>query len=568
MSHSKRVGWLFFGLALSLSSVATAITQPTTGATIPVITTGGTTCADKNVQICLNQAEGSATAINALTDALVAPETFQPTCKLTFVPIVKGGSINDAFGWYNVAPDPANAGQFTRPPVAQMYGMFTASGFQTGAMLMGQSAVLDLKAEAAAGRYTGGAIGFFLVSGVGTITIDPTTHRLLGDGGAPLVPQFMFFTQHALNTVNPGSMPGAIYYNVLTWQSVRDVNTFYFGWEDLPIPQGSDSDFDDFVFAVSGVQCGGGGEPCDTGKLGPCKAGTMQCKKGVPTCVQSVAEAPETCNAVDDDCNGQVDDGMLCAAEEICSHGVCVTNCGTGEFPCNPDMACNMHGECVEPACANIDCGAGLACRGGQCVEACTGIVCPNGRVCLNGGCVDPCMGIQCDAGFTCVLGVCQSCACSGCDNGQVCNSQNLCVDTGCETQSCNAGSHCAGGQCVDNCDGAVCPSGQVCSNGDCIGNGMPSGGQGGSGGTGGDSGQISFGASGPSFGGTGNAAGSAGTGGGGARLSPAVPKQGCGCKMPGGSAPGTGAAAVCLALLGLGLRRRSTKNPRPRPYS
>ncbi|HWZ89531.1 MAG TPA: hypothetical protein VNW92_11795, partial [Polyangiaceae bacterium] len=233
------VGWLCFALVLWFSSVAAAITQPTTGATIPIIYGGGTVCADKNVQLCLNQAEGNATNINALTDALVAPETFQPTCKLTFTPIVKGGAIIDAFGWYNVKPDPLNPGEFIRPTVAQLYGMYAVgqppvgnANFKTGAQLAGQSFVLDLNVEKAAGRYTGGAIGFFLVSGEGAIAIDPTTHMLLnGPGGAPLVPQYIFFTQQAFNAVNtPSAPPGTIYYNVLTWQSVTDPNTFYFGW--------------------------------------------------------------------------------------------------------------------------------------------------------------------------------------------------------------------------------------------------------------------------------------------------------------------------------------------------
>jgi MYXO-CTERM domain-containing protein len=559
------VGWLCFALVLCFSSVAAAITQPTTGTTIPIIYGTGTTCSDKNVQLCLNDAEGNTTNINALTDALVAPETFQPTCKLTFTPLVKGGTIIDAFGWYNVKPDPLNPGEFIRPAVAQMYGMF-ASGqypagdvrnFQTGVQLAGKSFVLDLNVEKAAGRYTGGAIGFFVVSGEGAITIDMTTHQLLGAGGAALVPQFMFFTQHALNTVNQGSKPGAIYYNVLTWQSVKDPNTFYFGWEDLPIPSGSDSDFDDMMFAVTGVKCGGGGEACDTGKLGPCKAGTLQCRKGALTCVQTVPEGPETCNAVDDDCNGQVDDGMLCGADQICSHGACVSNCAKGEFPCAPGTACNARGECVDPACAAVDCPEGQACRGGKCVDACTGIVCPNGRVCLNGGCVDPCLGVQCDPGFTCVLGVCSSCACSECATGQVC-SKNLCVESGCETQSCGAGSHCQGGQCVDNCAGATCPAGQTCSNGDCVVS-ISTGGRGGSGGGSGGDGTLSFGAD-TSFGNNGGAmsGGGSSSGGSSGRLSPAAAsKAGCGCKVPGQSPRGSG-AAVLLALLGLAWRRRS----------
>src|SRR5262249_13887705 len=151
--------------------------------------------------------------------------------------------------------------------------------------------------------------------------IDPTTHAVIGNI------RFQFHTQHELND---GSTPAQTYYNVLTWESVAKKNTFYFGWEDLPINGGSDNDFDDMLFSVEGVQCGGGGQACDTGMMGVCAAGVMQCKKGVITCVQTLQSTKETCNALDDDCNGMVDDGDgLCKEGEICSAGVCVPKCGT-----------------------------------------------------------------------------------------------------------------------------------------------------------------------------------------------------------------------------------------------
>src|SRR6266540_570605 len=100
----KRVFLGFLAAGLSLSSAASAvILQPTPGGTpVPIITAGVNTCTDKNVEICIDQSEGDPTLIDALADALVAPETFQPTCQLTFTPIVKGGAISDVFGWYNV----------------------------------------------------------------------------------------------------------------------------------------------------------------------------------------------------------------------------------------------------------------------------------------------------------------------------------------------------------------------------------------------------------------------------------------------------------------------------------
>jgi MYXO-CTERM domain-containing protein len=340
--------------------------------------------------------------------------------------------------------------------------------------------VLDLAAEEAAGRYKGGEIGFWLAGGgdFNPLVIDPVTHAVTG-----MTLDRVFYTQHSLN---PCSGATQTYYQVLTWQSITFKNSFYFGWEDRVANAGADNDFDDLAFLVSGIQCAGGGEACDTGKPGVCKDGTMQCQKGELTCVQSIQPSAEKCNALDDDCNDMVDDGDLCDEGFVCDRGRCVPECNTGEFKCEKPLVCISRGVCVEPECAKVECPAGQICDGGNCVDACTGVTCPYGTVCRNGGCADPCMGITCDDGFTCVEGLCQSCECSECTGGMVCGDANVCVDTGCETQTCAAGTHCSMGTCVDDCAGAVCPKGQVCMAGDCIADPNASvGGGGGSGGSG-----------------------------------------------------------------------------------
>ncbi|HEY3666583.1 MAG TPA: hypothetical protein VGL19_11305, partial [Polyangiaceae bacterium] len=248
-----------------------------------------------------------------------------------------------------------------------------------------------------------------------------------------------------------------------------------------------------------------------------------------------------------------------CSADQVCDSGKCVSNCQGGEFPCPPDTGCTASGVCVETACIDKQCPAGQVCKGGDCVEPCTGVVCPYGLACRNGGCVDLCKGLQCDPGSTCVLGVCQSCACSECDTGKVCH-QNLCIESGCENQTCAAGTHCAGGQCKGNCDGAACPRGQLCSNGDCVVD--PNAAVGGSGGSGGGQVTISFGGAAVSYGGDGQVivagSGSDDTVG---HHSGLTSKQACGCKMPGQRTPGTGAgAALLLALFGLARRRAQSR--------
>jgi MYXO-CTERM domain-containing protein len=551
------LGFLF--AALLQGAHADAVLQPTPGGfVIPVLKAGVTDCTDNNVEVCIDQSEGDAALIDAQADALVAPEVFQPTCTLTFKPIVKGGGDHVAFGWYNLTPDPANAGKFLKPTQAELYGMFRfASGFINGANLAGQEATLNLAAEAAAGRYKGGQIGFFLAgaSDFSKLELNPTTHALTG-----VTLDRVFYTQHALN---PGSSGASTYYQVLTWQSVKFKNSFYFGWEDRQASSDADNDFDDLVFLVSGIQCSGGGEACDTGKAGVCKDGTQQCSKGELTCVQSVQPSAEKCNALDDDCNGSVDDGDgLCEKGKVCDRGRCVPKCSTGEFRCDLDLVCNDRGVCVEPACAKKECPVGQVCHGGNCIDSCMGVTCPYGEVCRNGGCVDPCAGITCDDGYSCVLGVCRSCACTSCEGTQVCHG-NVCVDAGCESQTCMAGAHCALGQCVDDCAGTKCPQGQLCEMGACIPdlNAQVGGSSGvGGSGTGGDIVIVipgKGGSSGSVDGGAGKTANAAGTDSLSSGADPAeLAAKGCGCRVAG---RGDGSRLLAgLVLMGaLGLRRR-----------
>jgi MYXO-CTERM domain-containing protein len=477
--------------SLLMTASAGAVLQPTPGGfTIPTLDPNQKDCADKNVEICIDQSEGNPTNINVPVDALVSPEVFTPTCTLTFKPIAKGGGDHVAFGWYNVKPDPANAGKFLKPTQEELFGMVVmAVGNTQGATLttMFPPVVLNLAAEEAAGRYKGGEIGFWL-AGDGDfkdLKINPTTHAVTGK-----TLNRVFYTQHSLN---PGSQADKTFYQVLTWQSVTFKNSFYFGWEDRVASADADNDFDDLAFLVSGIQCAGGGEKCDTGKLGVCKDGTMQCQKGELTCVQTIQPSDEKCNAVDDDCDGMVDGDGLCAKDEVCDRGRCVPKCHTGEFKCeNSGLVCSPRGVCVEPECATKECPDGQVCHLGNCIDSCMGVTCPHGSKCVNGGCVDPCDGVTCDEGFTCNDGFCQSCECSDCTGGLVCGVENICVVSACENMSCAAGTHCdATGACVDDCAGAVCPQGQICMAGDCVADPNANVGKGGGSGMDGSGGTI-----------------------------------------------------------------------------
>src|SRR5688572_3444430 len=201
--------------ALLATAPAQAVLQPTPGGfTIPTLDVNQQNCADKNIEVCIDQSEGSPTLINAQADALVAPEVFLPTCRLTFKPIAKGGGDHVAFGWYNIKPDPAMPGKFLKPTQAELYGMVVlAMGNTQGAALAAAApaVVLNLSAEEAAGRYLGGEIGFWLAGdgNFSSLQLDPTTHALTG-----MTLNRVFYTQHSLN---PGSAADKTFFQVLTW---------------------------------------------------------------------------------------------------------------------------------------------------------------------------------------------------------------------------------------------------------------------------------------------------------------------------------------------------------------
>jgi hypothetical protein len=464
---------LAFGLA---SSEAAAITQPTpcdsTKCTvIPVLTLSNTCAQRKNVQACINdneeRASGAPGTIDAVADALIKPEAFQPTCSLTFTPIAKGGSLALAFGWYNVS---ALAGE--KPTLESLRVMVTLPAtFLTVEQLAEYTRKLEL-GKAPPGAYEGGEIGFWLATSSKNFTVSES-------GTLTTTPQSIFYTQHDLNAASSGATK---YFQVLTWQSVAIPNAFYFGWEDLPAGSGSDNDFEDLLFIVSGIQCTGGGAPCATGGKGVCATGTMQCQKGELACVQHMQPREEQCNALDDDCDGTVDDGDLCGVSNVCVRGRCMPRCGTGEFRCAGDEVCTAEGVCIDAACATVQCPPGQICAEGRCREACEGVTCPYGQVCRNGGCVDPCGTVECDDGYTCVLGVCESCECTACPSGFECTNDYVCIEPACATVTCESGTHCVAGACVDNCLDAVCPLGQSCLAGECVAT-QSGGGDGGGGG-------------------------------------------------------------------------------------
>ena len=292
-------------------------------------------------------------------DGSLVPETFQPTCPLTFTVLSRGTArFFDAFGWYN-----AGSGA---PATSDLHVMLDCDDPP------GTQVVLDVASDPA---WQGGEIGFFLLT--------PENHAAGGEcaGGdccarVDRLPDagYVYYSQRDLN---PDAAATDSYIHLIVYDSRITERKFYFAWED--IYGGDNNDFTDLVTSVSGVECSGGGEPCDTGLDGACGLGLTVCRNGVLTCGQLLQPTEERCNGGDDDCDGEVDEGVEC-----------------------PDDVC------------------------GTC---CDGIVCPDGETCRDGACIDPCTHVQCNDGEVCREGICFP-GCTSC-GGIVCAADSQCAADG-----------------------------------------------------------------------------------------------------------------------------------------
>jgi uncharacterized protein (TIGR03382 family) len=387
------------------------------------------------------------------TDGAVTPETFQPTCPLTFTVLTRGTArFQNAFGWYNVT------GQAPEPD--DLHVMLDCDD------LPGTEVVLDLQGDP---RYLGGQIGFFLVTpedhGAGGQCAGGNccarVDRLPGAG-------YVFYSERGYN---PDAAGASSLIHLVIFDSQLDERKFYFAWEDTF--GAANNDFTDLVTSVEGVECSGGGERCDTGAPGVCSVGLTACRAGSLDCVGLEDSGPEACNALDDDCDGIVDEDATCPAGEVCDGGRCLPHCELGEeFACPQYAVCDADsGRCVDPDCVGVSCPEGSICLGGDCVAPCDGVVCPHGQRCDRGECRDPCAGVTCPDGQVCREGICLdgcgSCAGLVCSGGLVCTAGGDCEDPACPG-GCPEGTYCAGGDCVDACEGAVCPAGQSCVGGEC----------------------------------------------------------------------------------------------------
>jgi MYXO-CTERM domain-containing protein len=436
-----------------------------------------------------NEINGGDPGLDPIMDAHITPGTFSPQCGLSGTIVLHGGGCKNGLGWYNATDPatvpkniyqivPANLQQAPPNGISCADTDFCPLAVRTTTQAPQHSWASPLPDFAANIRndpnWAGGPIGFALIGVPGGQCSETK------------------YSQADINDHSPAGPPtnGQPWITTLIYQSTTDPNGYYIAFEDQPMcttswrgcnGSGNDGDFNDFVFYLSGIDCKGGGQACDTMMPGICAGGTTQCANGGMDikCRQDIQPRPEVCNLLDDDCDGIIDNPDapgLCPTGQVCDQGVCVDLCSTGEFPCPPPTVCDQSdGLCKDPACMNVTCGSDQTCYHGLCIGGCDDVVCPPGQVCRIGNCVDPCAGITCGDGQVCEGGACLAkCGCRDCPAGKTCSSDGTCVDTGCDKVKCTAPEVCVQGQCHDGCDGVHCPSGQMCTQGECA---LPDGG-------------------------------------------------------------------------------------------
>jgi hypothetical protein len=517
----------------AFSEARAAVTEPN-GQVVPdVAQASNPTYTEATLQTYF---DGVGENVDAVTAASKEPGKFSPLCNFDAELVLSVSGAKAGIAWYNV--DEADP---TAPPASsELHHILLPSNTASTSI---KSA--DIRNDP---DYRGGYIGFALTKDF--------------DNSETTPPDAIYYSEYQRNYLCTGCSPEGHWIAALAYRSTQRSDTYYLAFEDWEGARGdasswqNDGDFNDKVFKLVGISCAGGGLECNTGALGLCGKGVTECATdgGAPTCTSLYQPRAEQCDAIDNDCNGEIDDGELCPTDQVCRNGSCVFRCGGGEFLCPSPLACGSDDYCIDSACVNMKCDAGLACRNGVCTSPCTGVVCPLGQTCTDGVCKDLCAGKVCGPDSVCQDGACiGTCGCTACAGGKACDTTSgYCVDPGCEGKECPTGTGCVRGECVDACAHAICPGGAACSDGSCAAPPISAGGASSAGGTASVN-PIPTPGSGTSVNGGVGGTGAAGGTGSGKAGSLDGSDSGCGCRITSRRRSGTG---MLLALCALAVAR------------
>jgi hypothetical protein len=486
---------------LIVGARAEATVTQVDGTIVPVTT---------RMQSALDTYETPAGTLNAVKDAAETPQIFKPrlSSAVVFEDIREGAGFEDSFGWYNIGDDVstavgrnANLHPVMGCGVPMVNGAGDAKTHSGNPLSYVQSAEepnaisVDFAAEATAGRYKGGFIGFYLITpedpanpgsrlsgraiNCGDFKQDSTGKSLFG---------FIYFTQKDLN--NDGDFVHHLVYTSKT------ADRFYFGFEDLF--RGGDNDYEDMAMRVDGLtppcvpsaevcdgldndcdglidaadpdltgtgdacQCDGVLLTCDNGpRSGQCQTGATACTNGAITCHGTGVASTELCDGIDNNCDGTIDDnpsgtGATCDGQDadLCKEGHIV--CQSGALVCDDNTgasveSCNNVDDNCDGQIDEGDPGGGGSC--GSSIGVCT----PGTLHCMTGGL--ECQGGNAGGPETC-NGLDDNCNGVPDDNpvdvGQACGASS--------TGECKLGQTiCVGGSL--SCAGEIGPSVERCNN-------------------------------------------------------------------------------------------------------
>ncbi len=202
-----------------------------------------------------------------------------------------------------------------------------------------------------------------------------------------------------------------------------------------------------------------GGGACNTGQFGACAAGTQKCQNGALACVQNNMASAEVCNNVDDNCDGVVDNGdpgggNMCNTGKL---GVCAAgtqHCVAGSIQCvqNVNASAEQPANCTDAK--DNDCDGTTDAADTDC--ACGHVLCTTGGKlfagCATAGVTNKCVSDICTADAFCcnntwdsicvseVRTICKSLTCS--------ESQGTCPSAPCDAGALST-------PFANNCDSA-----------------------------------------------------------------------------------------------------------------